>query len=92
MPHVPQVEQINNGINALIIHRISMRFYHIFIYLNFGHRISTRVLLIFRLHIQNLHAGIKLDYNQQCIYIIFCRVRANVKIVTFVAQVAQGQK
>ena len=51
--------------------------------LNIGHRISTKVLLIYKfwVHIRNLHAGINLDFNLQCIYTIFGGVTVIVKFV-----------
>ena len=41
------------------------------------------------MYIRNLHAGINLDFNLKCIYTIFDSLKAIVKFVQLVAQVAQ---
>ena len=41
------------------------------------------------MYIRNLHTGINLDFNLQCIYTIFGCITVIVKFVQLVAQVAQ---
>ena len=59
--------------------------------LNIRYQLKTNVLLIrkFWVYIRKLHAGIRLDFNLQCIYTIFGWITVIDKFVPLVAQVAR---